>query len=159
MKITKKTGKIYSVKPKSPKAAKPKIVKVAINKCYGGFSLSPKAVEMIAKRQGKQCCFFTSTFVEGKHIYTPSEGYPEGLFWVASISKELTEENYSDTVLEQRPDNRSDPDLIAVIKELGEEADGACAEIKIVKVPSDVKWEIEEYDGIENVREVSRSWN
>ena len=140
-------------------STKPKTVKVAINKCHGGFSLSPKALHRLACRQGKSCYFFTYRYYDGKKTYTPVNGYPEGLFWVASSSKELTTENYSETTLDQRPENRSDPDLIAVIEELGEDANGKCSEIEIVKVPADVKWEIEEYDGMEHASEVHRVWS
>jgi hypothetical protein len=160
MKITKNAGRLYSVKTKSPKPAKPKTVKVAINECHGGFSLSPKAVHWLACRQGKPCYFFTSNIGQpADSRFTAVNGYPDGMFWVASTSKELTDDNYNDVVLDQRPENRSDPDLIAVIEELGEEANGMCAEIKIVKIPADVKWHIEEYDGAEWVAEDHRTWH
>ena len=53
---------------------------------------------------------------------------------------------------------RDDPNLIEVIEELGPMAYGACAELKIVEIPDDVKWGIEEYDGIEWVSELHRTW-
>ncbi len=53
---------------------------------------------------------------------------------------------------------RDDPDLIEVIEELGPMAYGDCAELKIVKIPDDVEWGIEEYDGIEWVSELHRTW-
>ena len=53
---------------------------------------------------------------------------------------------------------RNDPHLVQVVKELGQEADGGFAELSIVKVPDDVKWQIEEYDGNEWVAEVHRTW-
>jgi len=48
--------------------------------------------------------------------------------------------------------------LIAVIEELGEEANGRCAEIAIVEIPDDVEWEVDEYDGKEWVAEIHRTW-
>ena len=33
------------------------------------------------------------------------------------------------------------------------------AELKIVEVPDDVVWEIDEYDGLESISEVHRRWN
>jgi len=38
-------------------------MKVAINKCYGGFSLSPLAVQEIAKAKGQPCYFFMLKFL------------------------------------------------------------------------------------------------
>lgn len=54
---------------------------------------------------------------------------------------------------------RDDPQLIRVVKELGQEAAGDCAHLKIVKIPGNVEWEIEEYDGLEWVAEKHRQWS
>ena len=51
---------------------------------------------------------------------------------------------------------RNDPALIEVVEELGEKADGPYSELKIVEIPDDMKWEIDEYDGKEWVSEVHR---
>jgi hypothetical protein len=56
------------------------------------------------------------------------------------------------------PDNRSDPLLIQVIEELADKASGPCSSLKIVEVPDDIKWEIQEYDGKEWVAEAHRTW-
>ncbi len=44
------------------------------------------------------------------------------------------------------------------VEELKEEANGTFAELKIVEIPDDVEWVIEEYDGIEWVSEKHRVW-
>ena len=54
---------------------------------------------------------------------------------------------------------RDDLILIAVVEELGEAADGGCAELKIVEIPDGVNWQIEEYDGLEHIAEVHRTWS
>lgn len=54
---------------------------------------------------------------------------------------------------------RDDPLLVEVVEVLGEKASGAYAGLKIVDIPDDVKWEIEEYDGMEWVAEVHRTWS
>lgn len=52
--------------------------------------------------------------------------------------------------------DRTDPSLIQVVEEL---KDTEQLELKIVEVPEDVKWKIEEYEmGPECVREISRVW-
>jgi len=53
---------------------------------------------------------------------------------------------------------RTDPILIQVIEELGEEANGVCAKLRIVDVPDDAEWEINDYDGMEHVAEIHRTW-
>jgi len=44
------------------------------------------------------------------------------------------------------------------VEELGEKANGQCADLKIVEIPDDVEYEIEEYDGVEWVAENHRTW-
>jgi len=53
---------------------------------------------------------------------------------------------------------RNDPKLIQVIEELGEMAYGSFAKLKIIEIPDDIEWEIEEYDGNEWVSEKHRRW-
>jgi hypothetical protein len=54
---------------------------------------------------------------------------------------------------------RDDPYLIKVVRELGMGANGSCANLKIVEVPGDVKWIVQEYDGAEWIAEEHRTWS
>ena len=53
---------------------------------------------------------------------------------------------------------RDDPVLVAIVRELGVDADTRYAQLKIVEVPYGVEWHIEEYDGMEWVAEKHRTW-
>jgi hypothetical protein len=53
---------------------------------------------------------------------------------------------------------RDDPYLIKIVRDLGMAANGAHANLKIIEVPPDVEWQIEEYDGNEWVAEKHRTW-
>jgi hypothetical protein len=53
---------------------------------------------------------------------------------------------------------RNDPTLVQVVKQLGSEANGRYAKLKIVQVPKYIKWHIAEYDGWEHVAEDHRTW-
>ena len=56
--------------------------------------------------------------------------------------------------------DRSCPILLQVIEQLGiDECRGRFAELKVVEIPDDVEWGIEEYDGKEWVAEVHRTWS
>jgi len=56
-------------------------------------------------------------------------------------------------------DKRTDKKLIKVVEKLGsEKASGELAELRIVNIPDDIEWEINNYDGIETVHEKHRSW-
>ena len=58
----------------------------------------------------------------------------------------------------QDPD-RAHPSLIKVVEQLGEAANGPGAKLKVVEIPDDVAWQIEEYDGREWVAEEHRTWD
>ena len=54
---------------------------------------------------------------------------------------------------------RNDPILVEIVEQLGEAANGRFAELKVVEIPDDVVWGIEEYDGNEWIAEKHRTWN
>lgn len=153
-------------------------MEIAINKCYGGFSLSPKAVARLAELQGRKCYFFKADMVYGRE-YIPStlEECSKVAFWSAfdipnpprqpnsskwsklsNEQKERWNKKYRKHNFSCRNVDRCDPLLIQVIKELGKEANGFCAKIGIVEVPDGVNWEINEYDGMETIHESHRTW-
>ena len=53
---------------------------------------------------------------------------------------------------------RDDEHLIAVVELMGTDANNRYSELKIVDVPDDVNWYVEEYDGKEWVAERHRTW-
>lgn len=54
--------------------------------------------------------------------------------------------------------NRADSKLVECVETLGDIASGSLAELKVVEIPDDVDWYIDEYDGIEWVAEKHRTW-
>jgi hypothetical protein len=55
---------------------------------------------------------------------------------------------------------RNDPFLIQAIEEIGVNASGLdYSELKIVDIPSDVSWYVDDYDGMETIRESHRTWD
>tara|TARA_Y100000310_G_C20497060_1_gene722083 strand:- start:291 stop:569 length:279 start_codon:yes stop_codon:yes gene_type:complete len=85
--------------------------KIVLNKCYGGFSLSAKAVEKLTEL--------------GLDMSNPYDI------------------------------DRTDQRLVDVVQKLGtKEASGRHAQLHIIVIPSYVtEWDIDEYDGIETVRQ------
>ena len=47
---------------------------------------------------------------------------------------------------------------VALVKEMGEDANGNFSNLRVVKIPGDVEWAIDEYDGLECVAEKHRTW-
>jgi hypothetical protein len=54
--------------------------------------------------------------------------------------------------------DRDDAYLVKIVREMGADANGSCANLKIVEIPADVSWHIGEYDGAEWVAEDHRTW-
>jgi DNA-directed RNA polymerase beta subunit len=48
--------------------------------------------------------------------------------------------------------------LVDIVETMGEKSFGSFAELKVVEIPNDVEWQIDEYDGAEWVAEVHRTW-
>lgn len=65
----------------------------------------------------------------------------------------------TDTDWYNRDIARDDPYLVKIVRDMGMDANGSCANLKIVEVPPDVEWQIEEYDGNEWVAEKHRTWS
>lgn len=106
-------------------------MKIAINKCYGGFGISTEAVLL------------------GREISGEAE-------WLGITDEILGYGHFNSHHVDDK--FRNDPVLIQVIETLGVKASGELAKVRIVEIPDDVNWEINEYDGMESVREVSRTW-
>lgn len=103
-------------------------MKFMVNTCYGGFNLSAKALARL-KELGLQ----------------PA---------VNRLPNE-SNENYNYRAYEAPlRDNRFHPLLVQVVEELGKEASGSCAELKIAVLNPDylTSMLIEEHDGYESVK-------
>lgn len=153
--------------------------KIVINKCFGGFSISARAAMRYAELKGIPCYFFKSNICDLDR-YTPitmEEAEKDFMFTAFTVPnpndilcsekdwREMTMEErqahnkkYESIEIETRHIPRDDPTLVQVVKELGKKANGKFADLKIVKIPDGVEWEIDEYDGLETIDEKHRSW-
>ena len=136
-------------------------MKIAINACFGGFSLSRKALARLAHLQGRECHHFSHE-IGGR--YAPAdEGsarFPNFSFDIPNPNEAVAgnSEAYARHAI-QEPIDRSDPLLVQTIEEMGDEASGTYARVRIVEIPDGVDWEIEEHDGLETIHEKHRSWS
>ena len=100
--------------------------KIVYNACYGGFGLSDKAVQRYSDLTGLG-------LTHHKPYLLGHWELPNGDYWY-------------DTDL-----SRSDPILVQVVEELGEEANGDYAKLAFREVEPGTKYRIDEYDGMESV--------
>ena len=107
--------------------------KIVINQCYGGFGLSDLAIEKYAELAGIEL-----------------EQHDEA----DTFSLMFGKYKFSSSDLSRRDEN-----LIKVVEELGEDANGEHADLTVVEIPDDdVDWGIYDYDGIEFVYDKNRVW-
>ena len=142
-------------------------MKIVINKQYGGFGLSPKAVKKYLKLKGKEVFVYEMKF-KGKDLYYEKvEDKENGLFvdyftkdfGKIINSKDIDNELYKKYAFSEKDICRTDRDLIKVVEELGEDANTTCSTLRIIEIPDDIDWIIEEYDGMEWVAERHKTWS
>lgn len=140
---------------------------VVINKCHGGFGLSIEAVHRYLEiRNMPVWSEFDETYPSLKLVtywlIPPGperlDGSPDNWHSLSLAERQAHNRLYEQQVFTPRDIARDDPVLVQVVKELGDRANGSHAELKVVEIPADVNWRIEEYDGSEWVAEIHRTW-
>lgn len=100
-------------------------MKIVLNKCFGGFSISRNCAERMAELG----CEHAKEALASKNEYAWSYGYVNG------------RGKYS----------RTNPYLIQAVEELGNQANGQCAELAVEEYYFDPEDLIREYDGLEHL--------
>lgn len=135
-------------------------MKIIINRCYGGFSLSEKGLYKYAKLRGMKLYPQEGEYSHKTYWTVPPSKWLKEIDWLSASLEERKKynEKYNSLTIYDRDIKRDDPLLVKVVEILGEEANGAYAKLEVVNVPSKIKWEIKEYDGLEHIAEVHRTW-
>lgn len=156
-------------------------MKLVINKCFGGFGLSQRGIRRWCELKGRPCFFFShkrnasgnlmlgkfapSTDETDSYVFTfdipnPDEVIPSSDNWRTMTAEQRAESNrlWSQHSISACDIPRDDPDLVRVVEELGEEANGSCSKLSVVVIPDGVEWTVEEYDGNEHVAERHETW-
>lgn len=146
------------------------IQRIVINVCHGGFGLSEAATLRYLELCGlpvwpDSSGKFSSLSGPTYWLVPPGDervcdGTPDNWYGMTPAERQAYNQKYSEQVFCPREVARDDPYLVQVIEEMGaEEASGRYAELKVVEIPADVDWTIEEYDGAEWIAERHRTWS
>lgn len=104
-------------------------MKIVINCWYGGFSVSDAVME---------------------ELNLPNSG---------NIWNHINNKTF-DINSNNSKQFRAHAPLIKAIEKIGHpHCNGPCANLKIIEIPDNVNWEIQEYDGVETIHEVHRTWS
>ena len=120
-------------------------MKIAINKRYGGFSVSREVVDKLR--------------LKGHKIVVDGELYRDGSGHRKNGDKHgyyLDNEDFG-IQSENLYQYRSHPDLIEAI-ETSKKPNGFLSCIKVIEIPDGVDWELDSYDGVESIHEKHRAW-
>ena len=141
-----------------------KVMKIVLNKCFGGFGLSHEAKMEIFKRKNIEVFPYINNFsYDSDDEYTRHTGQKLGsmdfIYYfkkdpkidkVTGIYSEIDRlYGIADDSSFSSDSNRGDKDLVAVVEKLGSEASGPYASLKVVDIPDGAEWEISDYDGVE----------
>jgi hypothetical protein len=135
-------------------------MKIVINSCYGGFSISKKCAEYLAERGHETAKKELKKWNKRKKLmdyYLKNGKFPKGAVGTDFLK--------IDAKYKKEPEfygydyGRDDQDLVKAVEELGEAASGKCAKLKVIEIPDGIEWEIDDYDGMESVHEKHSSWS
>lgn len=124
------------------------MVKVVLNRKFGGFGLSQKVFERLIE-QGWTVTHFredhTPIDLNADLLLRPvgtTYGYvKEGLYYLNWWKHEENSNEF-----------RTRPEIVALVEELKEEASGDLALLVIEEVNDDYYWEIHSFDGVESIK-------
>ena len=141
-------------------------MKVVINKCFGGFGLSHEAalryfeikgITVYPEQDQGSWKFWTYWLVKPEDHIESKEG--EAFYAMSIEDRRAYNATCSAQIVSPYEIERNDPGLVQVVEELGDKANGDHAELKVVEIPDDVEYFIEEYDGLEHIAESHRTWD
>ena len=134
-------------------------MKVVINTYPGGFSLSIAAANLYAKKAGFELYHYTREKLNAP--FFRAKGHEAQYHYSYKIDQGETFDYLprNDSRLDFNGLDRADPIIIEIIEELGKAANGIRADLRILEIPDDVDWVVEEeHDGREHIAEKHRTW-
>lgn len=136
-------------------------MKVILNKCYGGFSVSHEGYMLYAKKNGLKIYAYDRRLTNPctyRRIKTCEDNF--GItYFLRDYGETVDEKNINwDDMIYLSTDFREDNSLVEVVEELGEKASGKFGRLVVVEIPDGMDYVIDDYDGFETLHENVRVW-
>lgn len=129
------------------------MTKIVYNACYGGFSLSKEAIQRYWEIKGQQVWIEDKQWRFNVWLVPPEERMKQKSteeFASMTMKERIAyNEAYSAQSWYDRDVDRHDPVLVQVVEEMGDEASGEFAKLRIAEVSG--PYRIDKYDGFESV--------
>ena len=145
-------------------------MKIIINSKHGGFGISNIALVELMQKKGLEIYFYEMVFDNSdKFTYVKTNAANKNLFVTAACkdfgevfipeNDEQSDEFYECFIQTRDLKWRTDNDLINLLEEKGSDfVSSPLSSLKVLEIPDDVEWEVEEYDGSEWISEKHRTW-
>lgn len=128
------------------------MTEIVINKCFGGFGLSVEA----QKKMAETGCEHMKWMPEDEYFKSTESREDRDKFY--KMCEVLGKDGKTLDDGHDMDDARACPLLVNTVREMGKDADGQHARLKIVDIPDGVEWIVEDYDGQERIAEKHRTW-
>jgi hypothetical protein len=140
-------------------------MKIVINNCFGGFGLSHEAVLRYAELKGitlypekNDNSFGIVTYWKSDKNSRPETKEGDAFYSMPLEERQKYNAMTDEQLFYERGILRDDVALVKVVEEMGAAANSRYSDLKVVEIPDNVEWQIEEYDGNEWVAEKHRTW-
>lgn len=128
-------------------------MKIVLNKLQNGdFSLSQKAIDAYCARKGRRMYSYKLVTKNDKDMFVRVPNNADNFTLWQTTWNYGRETEMLEKVFYVHKMNRTDADLVAVIEELGKEANSVCSDLQIVTIPDNVRYIIYDNNGIETVK-------
>ncbi|KGL43026.1 hypothetical protein EP56_08530 [Listeriaceae bacterium FSL A5-0209] len=139
-------------------------MKLVVNRCYGGYGLSSKAILRVLELKGETVFAYVQTDKnlerEAENLKAIDKDYKEGFWDKIYYFREPLDlcENGDISFDELRYKNeidvyfdREDKDLVQIVEELDAEASTNLSELEVLEIPDNHEYYIDDYDGVERI--------
>ena len=134
-------------------------MKIVINDCYGGFSLSYEAIALYLATKSQKAYFYAELRGSSKNTFKkfPLNKLKEAesnYYYIYCTTEDQGDElnHFPTSIFNDRDIDRTDRDLISVVEFLGPKvASGRYANLKITDITDGSMYRINTYDGAEEI--------